>query len=247
MKRTTTYGTIDVNKTEGYYANPPNRTKEGQDHLNRLIGHVKSGRSVPCITVVYDRVRDVYLIVGGHRRTYAHKLLGLSQIMAEITLPNPGEDPRAVQEELWSEQHQGKPIVGKDYFYTALETDGAVLMTPTVKRAWALVEAHVPDRADREWLKDFGTSDLMFTSEKICNYHNVFNASKKKTLLQDGSFSSFFRTSMYYLVRKKDQREIRDYIKVTAAEPDANLLHAIKNSLDFEIPKRVKNVRRNKR
>lgn len=238
--RKTEYKKIPVGSIDPYYANPPNRTDLDKKDFQELKAFVRDGGTVPAITVVLDPATGRYRLVGGHRRRYAHVLNDVTEIPAEVTHPNQGEKAADVQQEMWMQQHKGRAIVGKDFFFTALETNGEVLMTPQIAKAWKLIVKHVPLDEDRNWLKQVGTADLLFTSQKVTNLKNNL-ATENGTALTAGQYSSFFRITMRYLIRWRNQRDVRDYLQDMKGGGQ-KLIHAIENDKFFSARRKVKTV-----
>jgi hypothetical protein len=234
--RRTEYKKIQISSIDPYYANPPNRTDLEKKDFQNLKAFVAGGGTVPAITVVLDSETGRYQLVGGHRRRYAHLLNGVTEIPAEVTYPNAGETAAEVQQEMWAQQHKGRAIVGKDFFFTALETNGKVLMTPSVAKAYKLVEKHVKLEEDRNWLKQVGTPDLLFISQKIADKKNNI-ATANDEALTPSQYSMFFRQTMRYLIRHRNQREVRDYLKTTSGNCQA-LITAIEKDKYFAAKRR---------
>ncbi len=236
--RKTEYKTINPLDVTPYFANPPKRTDREANDFKNLVEYVAQGGTVPAVSVVRDPITGKFLQVGGHRRVLAHIINGRLEIPAEITTPNAGEDPAQVQQELWASEHKGRAIVGKDYFFVAMATNGAVLMNKTVERAFELVQEHVSakDNTLRDWLKRYGTSDLMKTTLKVTNFVNNIRTSKKKAM-KESEYSEFFRLTMAYLVRHNIQREIRDY--VTHAETNTKKAASLEEYIRTDKPFKV--------
>ena len=220
-------------------SNPPNRTDAEDREFREFVAFVKAGGAIPPISVVLNPATGQLLIVNGHRRSAVAEFVGLTGVDANITYPNPGEDPFVVRSQLFMSENKHKKFAGKEFFFVMMKSNGKELMSDSMKKAWATIQRHVPSAKDREWLMVHGTKELLDIALKITDYAHTYYTREGQSKLPFW-YSTFFRKTMHWLIDFECQRAARDYVnKGKSAKILVNAIENNRNVAKISKPKKT--------
>lgn len=233
-RKTQFFRSVSLEKLSPARINPPNRTEKEARDFQELVTFIKAGNAVPPISAVFNKEADRFLIVNGHRRSAASAAAGLDSIDVIATIPGEDENPQRVRELLFSEENKAKKFTNKEYFFVALESKGRILMSSSVKKAYALVERHFNSDTDRAWLKENGTPQLLEIAQTVVNYIQSFKTSTGEVCTPQW-YSMFMRKAARWMVKYTCQRATRDYVYAHLKSPTATLYKKIEKDEEYGI------------
>jgi hypothetical protein len=224
---------VPVDKLIPFPANPPERTDTKAKYYQELKARIIADNKVfPPLSLTFDAKLDMYRINTGHTRAAIAKELEVYELPANVTYPEPGEDPVLVNYKMFMRENATRPYAGKAKLYTAIKTRGQVIMGAATKKQYKWVSDYfLKDDIEAAWIEQHPAPDLLKISILTANAISTHFFSRNEKIPGAPDFGFIVRRTAHFLTEKRCQRELRDYVLTHQKNPEKGAIGTVWNAI----------------
>lgn len=212
-RQTALHENVPLSKLIPFYGNDPDRTNPDLADFKSFVEAIKAGKVLRGpVRAVFDKTTGFYYVFNGHRTTAASRVVGFNTIDVLAVVPFQDEEVIEVQAQLFEDDNKNRPYKGKAELRTAILTRGKVLMSKSVKKAWATIQKYNVSGDGLDWMAINATPDLIEIMVNVVDFVILARQKDGETTSQARQ-NSMFVSYMGVIKRMNAQRETRDYVK----------------------------------